>query len=105
MVAEPSPTLTGGRCMDRLVAASARIPELVAGLARTFGIIATAPTLTSKESRWLERAAKLLAASTGRGLVLVGTEQPIETQALGWAIDERLGNLGTNSAFARKSVV
>src|SRR3546814_9822621 len=25
MVAEPSPTLTGGRCMDRLVAASARI--------------------------------------------------------------------------------
>src|SRR3546814_1902716 len=40
MVAEPSPTLTGGRCMDRLVAASARIPALVAGLARTFGIIA-----------------------------------------------------------------
>ena len=42
----------------------------------------------------------LLAASKGKGLVLVGTEQPPAVQALGWAIDERLGNLGRTTAFS-----
>jgi molybdopterin-containing oxidoreductase family iron-sulfur binding subunit len=92
MVAEPSPTLTGGRSLDRLVAAASRVPALVAALARVFGMAAPGPALTVTEARWIERAAKMLAAARGNGLVLVGTEQPAATQALGWSIDGKLGN-------------
>jgi len=99
MVAEPSPTLTGARSLDRLVAEPSRIPVLVAALARVFGIVPDAPALDPAETRWIERAAKTLAAAKGRGLVLVGTEQPAATQALGWAIDARLGNLGATRRF------
>ena len=100
MVAEPSPTLSGGRSLDRLVTAPSRVPVLVAALARVFGIAAQANAFTDKEARWIERAAKTLAASKGRGLLLVGEEQPPETQALGWAIDARLGNLATTTRFS-----
>ena len=100
LVAEPSPTLTGGRSLDRLVAEPSRIRALVEALARIFGVTREAPALTAKEAQWVERAAKILAASKGRGLVLVGSEQPAETQALGWAIDEKLGNLSVTSQFS-----
>lgn len=97
MVAEPSPTLTGARSHDRLAAAADRIPLLVAGLARIFGVRPSAPPLTIEEQGWIDRAAKRLAATRGRGLVLAGSDQPAETQALCWAIDERLGNLAETS--------
>lgn len=100
MVAEPSPTLSGGRSLDRLIAAPSRIPALVAALARVFGVGNEAAALTDREAQWIERAAKSLAASKGRGLVLVGDEQPPDTQALGWAIDARLGNLPTTTRFS-----
>ncbi len=96
LVAEPSPSLTGGRSLDRLVAEPSRIPPLVAALASVFGIGAS-PALTRGEREWIERAARQLAAVKGRGLVLVGDDQPAATQALGWAIDERLGNLARTS--------
>lgn len=101
MVAEPSPTLTGARSHDRLPIEAGRVPTLVAGLARTLGVSSAAPALFSNEQRWIERAAKLLAATRGQGLVLVGADQPPETQALGWAIDEKLGNLARTSRFAQ----
>jgi molybdopterin-containing oxidoreductase family iron-sulfur binding subunit len=101
MVAEPSPTLTGARSLDRLPAEAGRIPLLVAGLARVFGVASAAPALRPAEQAWIERAGTLLAAGRGKGLVLVGAGQPAETQALGWAIDERLGNLGATSRFTR----
>ena len=100
MVAEPSPTLTGARSHDRLPVEGARVPLLVAGLARIFGLHPSAPPLAPAEQAWLDRAAKRLAAARGRGLVLVGTDQPPQTQALAWAIDERLGNLGRTSRFS-----
>ena len=100
LVAEPSPTLSGARSLDRLVAAPSRIPALVAALGRVFGVVSEAPPLTAKEAGWIERTAKPLAAAKRRGLVLVGAEQPAAIQALGWAIDERLGNLGVTRRFA-----
>ena len=100
MVAEPTPTLSGARSFDRLVAAPSRIPALVAALARVFGVSSEAPPLDAKEAGWIDRAARSLAAAKGRGLVLVGAEQPASTQALGWAIDERLGNLGATRRFS-----
>ncbi len=100
MVAEPSPTLTGARSHDRLAIEAGRIPLLIGALARVFGLPSTVAPLRPEEQRWVERAARLLAARRGQGLVLVGADQPAEVQALGWAIDERLGNLGQTSRFA-----
>ena len=100
MVAEPSPTLTGGRADRRLIAGPSRIPALVEALAALFGIDgARRVALVSSEQVWIERAGKALAAAKGKGLVLVGREQPPEIQALGFAIDERLGNLAATSRF------
>ena len=99
-VAEPSPTLTGGRADGRLMASPSRIPALVAALAAIFGLPdVERPVLLRPERQWIEAAAKALAAAKGRGLVLVGGGQPPEIQALGLAIDERLGNLTVTSRF------
>ena len=99
-VAEPVPTLTGGRADRRLIAEPGRVPALVTALAAVFGIEgATIPPLTRIERDWVERAAKALAATKGRGLVLVGEAQPPAVQALGLAIDRALGNLSATSRF------
>ena len=96
LVAEPSPTLTGGRADARLIAEPGRIPLLVTALAASFGLcppVAVTPT----ERRWIERAAKNLAASKGKGLVLVGGAP--EARALAFRIDAALGNLAATSRF------
>lgn len=101
MVAEPSPTLTGARSFDRLPVEASRIPVLIAELARVFGVASAGQALTPSERAWVDRAAKLLAANRGMGSILVGPQQPAATQALGWATDERLGNLAATSRFAQ----
>jgi molybdopterin-containing oxidoreductase family iron-sulfur binding subunit len=100
MVAEPTPTLTGARSLDRLAAETSRVPLLVSALARVFGVSFALPALSAREQSWIERAAKLLAATRGKGLVLVGPDQPAATQALAWEIDERLDNLAATSRFS-----
>ncbi|RYD88420.1 MAG: molybdopterin oxidoreductase, partial [Sphingomonadales bacterium] len=54
LVAEPSPTLTGGRADGRLVVAGSRIPALVMALGAVFGLVEARPALAPDEQRWIE---------------------------------------------------
>jgi len=99
-VAEPSPTITGVTATRRLAAAPSRIGVLLAALAARVGVagVATAP-LTSPERAWVDAAGQALAKVRGRGLILVGKDQPAPAQALTSAIEAHLGNGATRTAL------
>lgn len=101
MAAEPSPTLTGIAARNRLAADEDRIPALLSAIAARLGFLpAAASPLNSRERTWVETAAAALARAPGDGLLTVGAHHPPAVQALGWAINGRLGNFGRTIAFA-----
>src|SRR5207244_4804317 len=50
-------------------------------------------------ARWLDAAARELAAHRGRGVVRVGATQPAAVQALGHLMNAAHGNVGRTVAF------
>ena len=100
-VAEPSPTMTGVTATRRLAAGSARMGALLQALAVELGVqAAQPPRLGSTQRAWVAEAAVALRANAGRGLIVVGSEQPLALQALARAIDARLGNAGATRRHA-----
>jgi molybdopterin-containing oxidoreductase family iron-sulfur binding subunit len=94
-VAEPMPTVTGSMADHRLPATAARVGVLAQALAARLGGPAVAGlTLTAAEEKWLAAAAADLQAAKGKGVVLVGEDQPAEVQAIGHALNGALGNIG-----------
>ena len=102
-VAEASPTLTGVTATDRLVAGEERIPALLTSLANALGAGGVTLPLTSRETAWVEAATRALAAHRGTGLVTVGSHLPPQWQQFAWALNGRLGALGSTLAFAEPS--
>jgi molybdopterin-containing oxidoreductase family iron-sulfur binding subunit len=47
------------------------------------------------ERQWCDEAAAALDAARGKSLLLVGAHHPAQVQALGFMLNERIGNLGT----------
>jgi molybdopterin-containing oxidoreductase family iron-sulfur binding subunit len=95
LVTEPTPSLTGAMAESRLIASSARISALAQAIARSIGMTgADRPDLSPPESAWVEAAAALLTAHPGRSLLTIGAQYRPEIQALGYLINEKLGNLG-----------
>ncbi|HEY1749946.1 MAG TPA: 4Fe-4S dicluster domain-containing protein [Caulobacteraceae bacterium] len=94
-VAEPTPTLTGAVAAHRLIASPAEVDRLVAALAAIFGV-GTAPSgaLTARQRGWLAKAAAALRGAPGAGLVAVGGCCDPRTQALGLALNGKLGAFG-----------
>ncbi|EZP74468.1 hypothetical protein BV96_00558 [Sphingomonas paucimobilis] len=100
-VAEPSPTITGVTATRRLVAGSARIRVLVEALAAELGVRDAPPVqLASTERAWLADAAAELSGNRGRGLVVLGADQPPALHALARAIDSHLGNIGVTRGYS-----
>lgn len=97
MVAEPTPSLTGTMAQQRLVAAHLRIEPLLAALeARIDGGVSASGggRLSAEETRWIDRAAALLNAKRGRGLLLIGGQHGARAAARVAALNAALGNDG-----------
>jgi Fe-S-cluster-containing dehydrogenase component len=94
-VAEPTPSLTGAVAEDRLVVSHARVGVVCTALAARFGLAPAPAGLTPREHAWVAAAGAALETAQGAGLVCVGAFQPPAVQALGLAINGRLGAIGT----------
>jgi molybdopterin-containing oxidoreductase family iron-sulfur binding subunit len=97
-MAEPTPSATGTRAGDRLIAPSARLPLLAQSIAHALGVSnMAAPDLSAREKKWVDDAVAALA--TGNGLVTLGTHYEVALHALILLINERLGAFGKALRF------
>jgi MoCo/4Fe-4S cofactor protein with predicted Tat translocation signal len=94
-VVESSPTPTGTRADERLALPPRQIRDLARALGSRFGLDVESPPSMEPHGAWIDALAADLRAHAGRSAVLVGDQQPADLHALGHAINERLGNLGT----------
>jgi len=98
---------TGGLADHRLRLKASDIGAFAAALAAKIG--GTAASLAAAlpqsdatlDDAWLTGVANDLLSARGASLVLVGSQQPWHVQALGLAINEALGNLGTTLKVIR----
>jgi molybdopterin-containing oxidoreductase family iron-sulfur binding subunit len=97
--AECTPGLTGTAAAARLAVAPARIPMLVAALARRCGVVAPEVTPTAPESAWIEAAARALEAASGAGLVTIGTRHAPGLHALVHRLNDALGHSGRSARY------
>ncbi len=104
---EPAFSLTGGVADHRLRIPANQIVKIAALFAQKLGeaagdgaLKAAAEPLTSKftaevfDLAWIEEAAKDLAASKGKALVLAGSRQPVAVQILAGMMNVALGAVG-----------
>jgi MoCo/4Fe-4S cofactor protein with predicted Tat translocation signal len=91
--AESAMSITGGIADQRLAIRSAKIGELVVGLAHRLKLRSSSSNLNGS-SEFVDALAKDLKAHPGKSLVVAGPNQPAEVHALCWAINDALGNIG-----------
>lgn len=94
-VAESTHTISGAAADERLALRADRVEDLARAIAHHVGLPVEAPALAEADARWAEAAAHDLRRNRGRGAVVVGEGQPPEVHALAWAINERMGNVGS----------
>jgi len=100
-VAESSPTVTGSVADHRFRARPSELPAIVLGLAARLGVAGvTAPALPAATGRWLDAAARDLAAHRGSGLVVAGDSLPAAAHTLVAAINQALGNAGATALYS-----
>lgn len=92
--AESTFTTTGSVADERLPVRASDIATLAAALAHRLGVGTANPELSAREAQWADAVAEDLQSHRARGAVLVGENQPPAVHALGWAMNERLGNVG-----------
>ncbi len=97
--AEPSFSRLGTVADERLPVRASQIPQLVAALAAKLGVANVGSANANGSSKFIETLAADLKAHQGESVVLVGEDQPAETHALAWAINQKLGNLGRTVTF------
>ena len=104
-VAENRFTVTGGMADHRLRVPASQIGAFALALADEVAVqtkddalakmLAAAPKSQVKfKPEWIKVSVEDLVANKGRSLVLVGSRQPAAVQAIGFAINAALGNLG-----------
>jgi MoCo/4Fe-4S cofactor protein with predicted Tat translocation signal len=94
-VVESSPTPTGTRADERLALAPRQIHDLALAVAARLGVDVPSPPSMEPHRAWIDAVAADLRAHAGRSAVVVGDQQSAGIHALGHAMNERLGNLGT----------
>ncbi|MFA9477589.1 TAT-variant-translocated molybdopterin oxidoreductase [Phycisphaerales bacterium AB-hyl4] len=92
--AEPTFSLIGSVADERLATRASNIPSLVRGLAARLGVSGAGDVELNGSSDFINKLAADLQDHAGESLVIVGPDQPAETHALAWAINEQLNNLG-----------
>ncbi len=89
-------TITGGMADHRLRLKASQAVAFLVSLAAKLGMNMTlAPEIPGVDPKWIAECAADLLSAQGRSLVIVGPRQPVEVQALGFAINQALGNIGT----------
>ena len=90
-------TVTGGMADHRLRLKASQVPAFLTALASQLGVsgLGAAAANLAVDAKWITECAADLATAKGRGLVVVGPRQPVEVQALGFAINQALGNIGS----------
>ncbi len=91
---EAVPSVTGAVTDHRLALRPSEIEGFVRALAAALGLPVAPPAGAQKYAAWVQALAKDLKANRGRSLVALGETLSPQAQALGWAINESLGNLG-----------
>jgi molybdopterin-containing oxidoreductase family iron-sulfur binding subunit len=89
-------TCTGMKADHRLAVPSSQIGNLALALAGELQITGVpAGNLAPEHSRWVKALAHDLGSRHGKSVVAVGTDQPEWVHALGHAINQALGNIGS----------
>ena len=96
---EAAYSLTGAMADHRARVASRQIPAVVAALASRLVAGAGVAQVPGIEAKWLDSAAKDLAANRGRSLVVAGAGQPGAVHAAVLKINLALGNIGTTVTY------
>ena len=108
---EPVFTVTGASADHRLRVRSSQIGPFLRALAAELqgqGVAIPAGIAQAGQGAWqkfVQALARDLAAKRGRSLVAVGRFQAPEVQAIAWAINDALGNLGETVRFAQPADV
>ena len=90
-------TITGGMADHRLRLKASLVPGFLVALAKELGVSVNAAGASDVgiNAEWLKECAADLLSAKGKSMVFVGPRQPLEVQALGFAINAALGNIGT----------
>lgn len=108
-------TVTGGMSDHRLRAPASQIGAVLLQLADEVAkltgdaslkaILSTAPKAAAQfPAEWVKECASDLVANKGKSLVLVGSRQRAAVQALGFAVNAALGNLGQTLGVVKTQV-
>ena len=92
-------SLTGAMADHRVRLAARQIPAVVAALASRVTPGAVASQVPGIDTKWLDAAAKDLAANRGRGLVVGGPGQPPQVHEAVYRLNGALGNVGTTVTY------
>ena len=98
-VVEPTPSNTGSKADQRLVARAAQIDGIARAIAAGVGVAAGAPAPSAAHAAWITAVSKDLQAHRGRSIVIAGEQQPAEVHALAHAINAALGNVGQTVVY------
>ena len=99
---ESSPTITGAKADHRLAVQASQIKNVARAFANALQIpfeVETGAALPDEQARWIEIAARDLAASAGNSLILAGETQPPVVHTLAHAMNYALGNIGTTVTY------
>ncbi|MCX6537658.1 MAG: TAT-variant-translocated molybdopterin oxidoreductase [Acidobacteria bacterium] len=98
---ESAPTNTGAKADHRLAAKPSAMITIARTLAAAIGVIGVTPMMLPAESqRFVEAAARDLAANKTASLVVAGDEQPAAVHVLAHAINQALGNVGQTVLYS-----
>jgi molybdopterin-containing oxidoreductase family iron-sulfur binding subunit len=107
-VLESTPTITGATADHRWPLRPSQFEAVARALRTLLAGPGGEPASTASEAavpeRWLQAAASDLRASAGRSLVIAGPSQPPTVQALAWAINDALSNLGQTVTFREPAI-
>jgi MoCo/4Fe-4S cofactor protein with predicted Tat translocation signal len=101
-VVESTPTSTGVKADHRLPMRAIEIESFARALAAAMGV-GNGQSLNGDAGKWATQVAKELQAHKGSSVVMVGDHQPPAVHALGFALNEALGNVG-KTVFYTESV-
>jgi MoCo/4Fe-4S cofactor protein with predicted Tat translocation signal len=95
---ESTLTNTGAVADHRLRMRPSELETFARALAASLGV-ANAGTASASNVNWLNALSRDLQEHRGRSLVIVGDEQPPALHALGYALNQALGNVGQTIVF------
>jgi MoCo/4Fe-4S cofactor protein with predicted Tat translocation signal len=91
-------SLTGAKADHRLGVKPSQMPEIAKAIAAACGV-AGATSTYKDNAQWISAMAKDLTANRGKSVIVVGDGQPPIVHALGHAINQALGNVGTTVVY------